>query len=364
MGILGTPLQIKELVAKNRFLRSATMEYLADLEGKVTDDLLKLYYDVARGGSGLIVTGCAAVEQSGKGWAHQLGVWDDGQIEGLAKLARVMHTFGDGCLCAVQISRQGATGTGYSYGTFGHGFTLEELTDEQIEGIITAYGDAARRVREAGFDAVQVHGAHGYLVSQLFSPALNTRTDAWGGSLENRTRFPLAVQRAIRRGVGDDFVVMWKLNTSDYVEDGAGVDEYAQAAGMLVEAGVDLIEMSGGVKEQIALRARLRKEAGEREAYFAAALGAFRDAVGSAPLALTGGIRSPQVMEELLGRGVDLIGVCRPIICEPDFPRRLLSSPDKRTAKCTSCSQCLRRIATQGVKCVEFDQFQEVIRGV
>jgi 2,4-dienoyl-CoA reductase-like NADH-dependent reductase (Old Yellow Enzyme family) len=303
------------------------------------------------------------VEESGKSWAHQLGVWADGQIEGLAKLARVMHTFGDGCVCAVQISRQGATGAGYSYGGLGREFTLEELPDDRIEEAIAAFGDAARRVRRAGFDAVQVHGAHGYLVSQFITPALNKRTDRWGGSMENRMRFPLAIQSAISKAAGDDFVVMWKLNTSDYLEDGIGAAEYSRVAGMLVNAGADLIEMSGGIKEQIALRARLRKEAGEREAYFEAALGAFRAASGGTALALTGGIRSLSVMENLLGSGLDLIGLCRPIICEPDFPKRLMSGPDKRTAKCTSCNKCLRRVATQAVKCVEFDEFQEIIRG-
>lgn len=364
MGILGTPLRIKNLEVKNRFLRSATMEYMADTEGRVTDDLLKLYYEVARGGSGVIITGCSAVEESGKGWGHQLGVWDDSQIEGLAKLAKVIHAFGDGCVAAVQISRQGATGTGYSYGAFGDGFTLEELTDDRIEAIITAYGDAARRVREAGFDAVQVHGAHGYLVSQFLSPALNKRTDAWGGSLENRMRFPLAIQRAMRKAAGEDFPVFWKLNTSDYVSGGANAEEYSEVASNLVTNGVALIELSGGLKDQIKLRAKLRQEAGSKEAYFRGAIPRFRAAINDTPLAITGGIRSMAVMEDLLEQGVDLIGMCRPVICEPDLPNRLLQSPDKRTAKCTSCNKCLRRIAAQAVKCVEFDSFQHVLNAL
>jgi 2,4-dienoyl-CoA reductase-like NADH-dependent reductase (Old Yellow Enzyme family) len=217
-------------------------------------------------------------------------------------------------------------------------------------------------VKEAGFDAVAVHGAHGYLLSEFLSPATNDRTDEWGGSFENRVRFSLEVCRAMRDRVGEEFPILWKLNTSDYVPDGADVEEYAEAASQLVQNGVDLIELSGGLKDQMKLRAKLRQEAGIKEAYFREAIPRFKTAINDAPLAITGGIRSMEVMEDLLEQGVDVIGMCRPLICEPDLPKRLLQSPDKRTARCTSCNKCLRRIARQGVKCVEFDRFQEIIK--
>lgn len=361
MGILNTPVTIHGLTVKNRILRSATMEYMADLDGHVTDDLLKLYYDLARGGAGLIVTGCTAVEESGKAWAHQLAIWDDAFVDGFSKLARLIRRQGQGCRSAVQISHQGTAGYGYSYGALDKGYSLDHVSESEIRETIRAFGDAAARVKEAGFDAVAVHGAHGYLLSEFLSPATNNRRDKWGGSFENRLRFSLEVCHAIRDRVGDEFPILWKLNTSDYVPGGADVDHYAEAASQLVENGVDLIELSGGLKDQMKLRANLRQQAGIKEAYFREAIPRFRAAIDDAPLAITGGIRSMEVMEDLLGEGVDLIGMSRPLVSEPDLPKRLLQSSDKRTARCTSCNKCLRRIARQGVKCVEFDWFQEII---
>jgi 2,4-dienoyl-CoA reductase-like NADH-dependent reductase (Old Yellow Enzyme family) len=322
---------------------------------------LKLYHDLARGGAGLIVTGCSAVEESGKAWAHQLAIWDDAFIKGFAKLARIIQKYGGGCKAAVQLSHQGTAGYGYSYGALDKGYSLDKVSEPEIRGTIRAFGDAAARVKEAGFDAVAVHGAHGYLLSEFLSPATNKRTDHWGGSLENRLRLSLEVCRAMRDRVGEDFPILWKLNTSDYVAGGADVEEYLEAATQLVQSGVDLIELSGGIKDQMKLRAKLRKAAGIKEAYFWKAVPRFRAAITDVPLAITGGIRSMEVMENLLGTGVDLIGLCRPLICEPDLPKRLLQGPDKRTARCTSCNKCLRRIANQAVKCVEFDSFQEII---
>ncbi len=357
-----TPFTIQNVRVKNRFLRSATMEYLADINGRVTDDLLKIYYDLARGGSGIVITGCAAVQENGRAWAHQLGVWDDDFVPGLEKLAKVMHTYGDGCVCAVQISHQGSAGFGYSYGAWDQGYSLDEVDEQDILASIEAFGAAAERVKKAGFDAVAVHGAHGYLISQFLSPLTNNRTDRWGGSPENRLRFSLEVLKAIRSRVGSTYPIFWKINTSDYLEGGAETDEYAAATGRLADAGVDLMEMSGGVKDQIHLRARLRKQAGENEAYFGEAVSAFRRAVGSKALALTGGIRSLEIMKRALERNVDFVGMCRPLICEPDYPRRLLETPDKRKSKCTSCNKCLARISTQSLKCVEFDGFQAIAR--
>jgi 2,4-dienoyl-CoA reductase-like NADH-dependent reductase (Old Yellow Enzyme family) len=128
--------------------------------------------------------------------------------------------------------------------------------------------------------------------------------------------------------------------------------------------GVDLIEMSGGIKEQIKLRAKLKKEAGPKETYFSGAIPPFRGAVGDLPLAVTGGIRSPEVMEHLLENGVDFIGISRPLIAEPDLPNRILHGPDKRPSKCTSCNKCLKRISRQSLRCVEYDEFQDIIRNI
>ncbi|MFX4260723.1 NADH:flavin oxidoreductase [Pelotomaculum propionicicum] len=366
MSILNTPYKIKNMEIKNRFLRSATVESKADIDGFVTDDLLELYYHLAAGGSGILVTGAAAVEPAGKGFAQQMCVFDDKFITGLKKLADIVHKYGSGCRLAMQIFHQGTSGYGFSYGALDRGYRLNDIREEDITTTIKAFGTAARRVKEAGFDAVAVHGAHGYLLSEFLCPATNNRADQWGGSLENRMRFTLEVYSAIREQVGDDFPVFWKMNTSDYIDGGNGIEQYATVAKSLAKMGVDLIELSGGVEKQIQLRARLSKEAGEREAYFGWAVDAMKEAITgtNTALAVTGGIRSLPAMEHLLKNGADFIGICRPLICEPDLPNRLLHSPDKRQSRCTSCNKCLMHIARQPLKCVEFDPFRSVLAGV
>ena len=169
-------------------------------------------------------------------------------------------------------------------------------------------------------------------------------------------RFAIEVCQSIRDKVGQDFPLLWKMNCSDYCKGGAELYDYAQIAKNLVQAGVDLIEVSGGVKEQIKLRSKLKKNAGKQEAYFRVAIEPFRNAIGNKALAITGGIRSLNIMQGLMDEGVDMIGVCRPLISEPDFPKKIFDSPENNTARCTSCNKCLLRIATEPLKCVEFDK--------
>jgi 2,4-dienoyl-CoA reductase-like NADH-dependent reductase (Old Yellow Enzyme family) len=366
MYTVGTSSRIGVTEIKNRFLRSATVESMADIDGNVTDALLKLYYDLARGGAGLLITGAATVEPAGKAFVHQMCVYDDKFIPGLKKLANVIHRYGEGCKCAVQIFHQGTSGYGFSYGATDSGYSLNDVREEDIIATIRAFGDAAGRVKEAGFDAVAVHGAHGYLLSEFLCPVTNNRSDKWGGSLENRMRFTLEVYNAVRKRVGENFPILWKLNTSDYIDEGNSIKEYARVARQLAEQGVDLIELSGGIKEQVKLRAKLKKESGAQEAYFAWALDAMKEAIAgtSTALALTGGIRSLPAMEELLHKGTDFIGICRPLICEPDLPDRLLKTTDRRQSKCTSCNKCLLHIARQPLKCVEHDPFRSILASI
>ncbi|MDD4334661.1 MAG: NADH:flavin oxidoreductase [Desulfotomaculaceae bacterium] len=366
MSLLNTPVKIKNVEIKNRLLRSATVESKADIDGFVTDDLLELYYHLAAGGTGILITGAAAVEPAGKGFAQQICVFNDNFLPGLKKLADIVHKYGNGCKCAVQIFHQGTAGYGLSYGASDRKFSLKDVKPEDINATVKAFGLAARRVKDAGFDAVAVHGAHGYLLNQFLCPAANNRVDEWGGRLENRMRFTLEVYSAIRDQVGDDFPVLWKMNTSDYIDGGNEIKQYARVAGTLAKMGVDLIELSGGVEKQVKLRTRLSKEAGEDEAYFYWAIDAMKEAVAGTKtaLAVTGGIRSLQAMERLLKKGVEFIGLSRPLICEPDLPNRLLNSPDKRQSKCTSCNKCLFHITRQPLKCLEFDPFRSVLASV
>jgi 2,4-dienoyl-CoA reductase-like NADH-dependent reductase (Old Yellow Enzyme family) len=364
MKIVGSPMSIKNMTIKNRFLRSATMENMANEDGIVTDDLLRLYYDLALGGVGLIISGACAVEQKAKVWNRQLAAWSDQHIEGLAKIARMILIHGDGSKSAVQLHHGGMGQFGYSYGAQNTHYSLKNATETEIWDVINAFGEAALRVKRAGFDAVAVHGAHGYLISQFLSPISNNRTDSWGGNLKKRIRFVKEICYAIREKVGDDMPLLWKLNCADFHEGGQEIEDYTEVAKNLVNAGVDLIELSGGLKDQIKLRAKLKKKAGTKEAYFRDAVKPFRREIGKSALAITGGIRSLNVMEELLDEGLDLVGLCRPLICEPNLPKRFLKTADKRTAKCTSCNKCLLRIAQQPLKCVEFDEFDRIVKSL
>lgn len=368
MLLLNTPFRIKNVEVKNRLLRSATLESKADIEGFVTDDLLELYYRLARGGAGFLITGAAAVEPAGKCFGQQLCVYDDKYLPGLKKLADVVHRYGKGCKCAVQIFHQGMAGYSPSgdSNTPGKVFGLKDIRPEEITVTIKSFGLAARRVKEAGFDAVAVHGAHGYLLNQFLCPAANNRTDKWGGSLENRMHFTQEVYSAIREQVGDDFPILWKINTSDYIDGGNGIEQYARVVKTLAQMGVNLVELTGGMERQTKLRARLGQEAGEHEAYFYWAIDTMKEAIAGTEtaLAITGGIRSLKAMENLLKSGIDLIGICRPLICEPGLPNRLLHSPDKRRSKCTSCNKCYFHIARQPLKCVQFDSFRSVLNNV
>ena len=219
-----------------------------------------------------------------------------------------------------------------------------EMTDEDIETIVDAFGRAARRVEEAGFDGVQIHGAHGYLVTQFLSPRSNRRRDRWGGSLENRMRFAVEVVRAIRRQVDGDFPVMIKLGCRDYLDDGEGmtIEEGTSVAAALEGEGVCFIEVSHGMPGRSFRKMSHGKErAPIREAYLLPDARVIRGAT-SVPLAVVGGMRSLSVMEEAIESGaVDCVSLCRPLIREPDLIERWRNG-DTRPADCLSCGACMK----------------------
>jgi 2,4-dienoyl-CoA reductase-like NADH-dependent reductase (Old Yellow Enzyme family) len=208
--------------------------------------------------------------------------------------------------------------------------TPRALTDTEIRAIIARYAQAAAVVKKAGFTGVQIHGAHGYLVSQFLSPHHNTRTDDWGGSAEKRRRFVLAVYAAMRAAVGADFPVGIKLNSADFQRGGFTEEESIDTIRALSEAGMDLIEISGGTYEAPAMtgiktQGPLKESTRQREAYFLDFAEKARAAVKT-PLAVTGGFRSPEGMAQAIQSGaVDMVGLARILAIEPDAPQRLLA---------------------------------------
>ena len=208
--------------------------------------------------------------------------------------------------------------------------------------IAAAFGDCAERAKAAGFDGVQIHAAHGYLLSQFLSPYYNKRTDQYGGSIENRARIVIETLHSIRKAVGAEYPVLIKLNAEDFLQGGFTMEEMLQVASLLEQAGIDAIEMSGGTIASGALmpiRPGIRER--EKEVFYREAAIRFKEKIG-VPLLLVGGIRSFEVCEELVEKGcADYLSLSRPLICESNLIERWKSGDSAKSA-CLSCNGCLR----------------------
>jgi 2,4-dienoyl-CoA reductase-like NADH-dependent reductase (Old Yellow Enzyme family) len=215
------------------------------------------------------------------------------------------------------------------------------MTTSDIDRTVAAFAAAGRRAKEAGYDGVQIHGAHGFLLSEFLSPAYNRRQDAYGGTIENRARFLLEVYRAIRRAVGGNFPVLLKINGADFIENGLNVQDAVEATCLLEAEGLDAVEVSGGMLTERRLSpVRPWIDSVEKEAYFREQAKAFRQRV-RIPLILLGGIRSFEVAEGLVKEGTaDFISLARPFIREPGLINRWKSG-DLRKADCLSDNRCI-----------------------
>ncbi|MEW6720307.1 MAG: NADH:flavin oxidoreductase, partial [Thermodesulfobacteriota bacterium] len=326
MPSLFDTVSINGMTLANRFVRSATWEGLASKDGAVTPLLTEKMVDLVKGGIGLIVTSYAFVAPEGQTSPRQLGAQGDRLLPGLAGMARSVRDAGG--RIALQIVHGGAFAnpdmTGFPAVGPSEGERNRAATTEDLARIVCAFADAAGRAGKAGFDAVQIHAAHGFLISQFLSPALNRRTDEYGGSLANRARLLLAVVGSVRKAVGSDYPILVKLNSEDFLEGGMTREECLQVAAMLEAASADAIELSGGTivspEKFIAPRPGILKTR-EEEVYYREAARGFRERV-RIPLMLVGGIRSFEVAEELVRDGVaDFIALSRPLIREPGLVR-------------------------------------------
>jgi 2,4-dienoyl-CoA reductase-like NADH-dependent reductase (Old Yellow Enzyme family) len=234
------------------------------------------------------------------------------------------------------------------------GSSCREMTQADISKVIEAFARGAVRAKQAGFDGVQIHAAHGYLLSQFLSPFFNKRTDEYGGTIENRTRIVLEVLGSIRASVGHDFPVLIKINSEDFLDKGLTVEDMLHAAALLEQAGIDAIELSGGTAysdKRIPVRiAKIDTE--EKEVFYKAAAKRYKEKI-TVPLMLVGGIRSYEVAERLVARGIaDYISLCRPLIREPHLINRWKQG-DTRKATCLSDNLCFKPTrAGQGLYCV------------
>lgn len=357
---------INGMKLSNRFVRSATWEAMATDSGAATPRLTDLMTGLAQGGVGLIISGHAYVCREGQAGPKQLGVYDDELIPGLEDLARAVHQYGSKTV--MQLAHAGLTAAADLTGMTPlapsnlqdlHPSAHKEMTAADIQKAVRAFAAGAARAQKAGFDGVQIHAAHGYLLSQFLSPYFNRRKDDYGGSIQNRARVLLEVLQAIRSTVGDSFPILIKINCRDFHDNGLELADSVQTGIMLAEGGIDAIELSGGNRlsgKRVPARVGIKSE--DQEAYFQNEARTYKNKV-KVPLILVGGNRSFQVAEKLVTEGpADYISMSRPFIREPGLINRWKSG-DLSRATCLSDSLCFGPARKgQGIYCVTEERQQ------
>jgi 2,4-dienoyl-CoA reductase-like NADH-dependent reductase (Old Yellow Enzyme family) len=326
------PLSVRTLHLKNRLVMPPMATAKADADGNMTAALLDYYDEKSRGGAiGLVITEHCYITRQGMNRVGQPSVADDGTIGGWRDMTAVFHR--NGSKAAMQINHSGgacsAAATGLEVvapsdipSPTGPGETPRALTRDEIGTIVTQFASAALRVKEAGFDAVEIHAAHGYLLNQFFSPLTNTRTDEYGGDVHGRIRMHLEVIAAVRRAVGDDFPVLLRLGARDYVDGGTRIEDSTVAAAAFERAGIDVLDITGG------LTGYIRPEHNE-PGYFAELTEAIKRVV-SIPVILTGGVTEAEQAEQLLADGkADLIGVGRAILKDSGWAQQAVRSMER-----------------------------------
>lgn len=354
------------MALRNRTVRSATWEGLADKDGFVRPELVEMMTELARNSVGLIIPGYLYVARDGRGLPWQTGVCDDAHVEGLSRIAEAIHQ--EGGMVAAQIAHAGGrTRSEHIEGQipmapsavegFSFGETPREMTPAEIKTMVSSFAQGARRVKEAGFDAVQLHAAHNYLISQFLNPLVNRRQDAYGGSPEKRRRFLLEIYDAVREEVGEGFPLLIKINTTDGPEGGITPGEALDAVRILADRGLDAVEVSGGMAGSSHYRPSRKglKEASE-EAYFRSASALFKEQL-DIPVILVGGIKSYEIAQDILeNRDADFVSFSRALICEPDLVLRWARGNLARS-KCLSCNLCLGEgLKGTGISCAGMNE--------
>ena len=321
---------------KNRLVRSATMIAAAEA-GHPTNEYIEKHRELARGGAAVIITGFMIPSRSDARYGRQTFVYDDSYIHGLQRVAEAVHETDSTCRLVAQIGHSGeaVSPSGIKW-PFPWKRKGRVLATEEVDAIVNDFADAVWRVKTAGFDGVELHGAHAYLLSTFLSPLTNKRTDQYGGSLEKRVHIIRAIMDKARKRVGPDFPIMIKVNSDDNAAQGIRPGNFPALANEIVKTGVAAIDVSGNdcLREDI--------EDTDDEAYF---FPGAKILEVKTPIILTGGNRSIDHMEKLLTtKEIDFMGMSRPLIREPDLPNRWLEGIGNERAACISCNGCFDAI--------------------
>ena len=369
--------EIAGLSTKNRLMRSGTYEGAMTGKGKFTPLMGEIYRRLAEGGSGIIATGIMSVSSNGVSMPRQTVIYDDRLVSEIAPIADAVHRYGDGCKVIAQMAHAGRqvfleNRKGKCLGPSAVPCPIlkrkpRALSTGEIQAVVQSFADGIRRSKEAGFDGAQLHAAHGYLLSSFLSPHTNRRTDDYGGSAENRFRIIEEIISTAREEVGD-FPILIKVNSDDNVPGGITPREFPELAGRIQAAGYDAIEVSGSMWDCLV---RSEEELGfppvplpeahtdiggtGGQSYFLPNL----DEIDlSIPVILVGGNRNVERLEEIIEAGkVDFFSFARPLVAEPDLPRRWLEGRGSDSCKCISCNACLFDLKFGSVRC-NFQQSQ------
>ncbi|MFX0000926.1 MAG: NADH:flavin oxidoreductase [Candidatus Hodarchaeota archaeon] len=360
---LFSPEKIGNVQIKNRIVRSATHMRSTEKYGYVGDKLIEIYRELANGGTGLIISGFTAVDPGGTANPYQACLYDDSFIPGQKKLVKQVHEY-DETKIAIQIAHTGRQGKHSKYHPVAPsavpfkytGLTPRELKTEEIKGLIQKFITSGIRAYECGYDMVQLHAAHGYFLCNFISPRTNLRTDEYGGSIEGRAKILIDIYTGLRENLGRKFPVTIKLQIEDFVPNGLTLEEGVEFAKLLSKIGFDAIEPSGGGQETQILAKKqypsLRIKTSEEENYFLPHIKKIKPFLNKCKLIAMGGIKNPIAAEKILKESIaDFISLCRPLIYEPDLPKRWQSG-DISPAKCISCNGCYMSMMQGPVYCV------------
>lgn len=355
--------KIGNVQIKNRIVRSATHMRSSEKYGYIGDKLIDIYRDLARGGTGLIISGFTAVDPGGTANPYQACLYNDSFIPGQNKLVEAVHEYAD-VKIAIQIAHTGRQGYHPKYHPVAPspvlfkttGLTPRELTANEIETLIQKFVDAGKRSYECGYDMVQLHAAHGYFLSNFISPYTNKRTDEYGGDTQKRAKILIDIYNGLRDELGSNFPITIKLQTEDFIPNGLKLEEGVEYAKILSEIGFDAIEPSGGGGDAQILSKKpypsLNIKSEEEENYFLEHNKRIKPFLNKCKLIAMGGIKNPISAERILKEDIaDFISLCRPLIYEPDLPNRWRNG-DISPAKCISCNGCYMTMMQGPVYCV------------
>ncbi|MFT3816695.1 MAG: FAD-dependent oxidoreductase [Rubrivivax sp.] len=348
---LFSPARCGSLELPNRLVFAATSSELADREGFLGDEAVEFYAERARGGVGLVVVEATYIEQEGKRLYQNAMLHEDRFIPGLRKLVDAVHRAG--AKVALQLNHGGREATPAISGSVplapsalaadyigvGEAVVPKALTMPEIERIVRRFVEAAVRAREAGFDAIELHGAHGYLISEFFSPHANRRTDRYGGDVAGRARFCIEIVQGIKRALGDDYPVIVRMNGRDHFPGGLEADEAAEIAVLLEAAGADSISVSGGVHSSRPYMVIPGMSVGRN--CFGAETAAIRKRL-RIPVMTVGRIKTPELAEALLAQGqADFVCMSRALLADPALPNKARAGAVDAIVPCIACNECI-----------------------